>query len=442
MLEETPMQTRALGCCHSPDAEAAVRVEDLGVRARVLPRALPRLILYAGVTCVTPDALLLRLQREEADDMLTILLWRTVFVCVMLTPVAASLRGGFAKLFAGLAAAPPVQVLAAGALQALATVTFGASLMVCDPAQALILTSLAPLWAALLGALLFDEPVSGRTLGALALALTSVVIAFAPAALGVDAAERDAYEALDARLAAARREKAAAGVGMAGAGGGGGDANGAAGAVGWLEQWPLLVPISTGQFMAGYIVATRRLAHSHPRACGPAIPALGAYLALLVLGAAKLATEGARGLVPPSGTFVALSALNAFGISAMHIAIALVSGRVPPTEVAIALLIEVPLGPLWMVAGVGEPLSAFTMSGGALLIATIAGKELLDAHWPREAFEQFDVEGAVACKIPPFPDTRTSPDAPPASISDPSPRVRNSSFGRIPSITDLMNMVR
>ncbi|EOD05744.1 hypothetical protein EMIHUDRAFT_219795 [Emiliania huxleyi CCMP1516] len=375
MLEETPMQTRALGCCHSPDAEAVavkasapVRVEDLGVRARVLPRALPRLILYAGVTCVTPDALLLRLQREEADDMLTILLWRTVFVCVMLTPVAASLRGGFAKLFAGLAAAPPVQVLAAGALQALATVTFGASLMVCDPAQALILTSLAPLWAALLGALLFDEPVSGRTLGALALALTS--------------------------------------------------------------------------FMAGYIVATRRLAHSHPRACGPAIPALGAYLALLVLGAAKLATEGARGLVPPSGTFVALSALNAFGISAMHIAIALVSGRVPPTEVAIALLLEVPLGPLWMVAGVGEPLSAFTMSGGALLIATIAGKELLDAHWPREAFEQFDVEGAVACKIPPFPDTRTSPDAPHASISDPSPRVRNSSFGRIPSITDLMNMVR
>ncbi|EOD37483.1 hypothetical protein EMIHUDRAFT_225329 [Emiliania huxleyi CCMP1516] len=369
MLEETPMQTRALGCCHSPDAEAVkVQVEDLGVRARVLPRALPRLILYAGVTCVTPDALLLRLQREEADDMLTILLWRTVFVCVMLTPVAASLRGGFAKLFAGLAAAPPVQVLAAGALQALATVTFGASLMVCDPAQALILTSLAPLWAALLGALLFDEPVSGRTLGALALALTS--------------------------------------------------------------------------FMAGYIVATRRLAHSHPRACGPAIPALGAYLALLVLGAAKLATEGARGLVPPSGTFVALSALNAFGISAMHIAIALVSGRVPPTEVAIALLLEVPLGPLWMVAGVGEPLSAFTMSGGALLIATIAGKELLDAHWPREAFEQFDVEGAVACKIPPFPDTRTSPDAPHASISDPSPRVRNSSFGRIPSITDLMNMVR
>ena len=57
--------------------------------------------------------------------------------------------------------------------------------MVCDPASALILTSLAPLWAALLGALLFDEPVSGRTLGALALALTSVVIAFAPAALGV-----------------------------------------------------------------------------------------------------------------------------------------------------------------------------------------------------------------------------------------------------------------
>jgi drug/metabolite transporter (DMT)-like permease len=58
------------------------------------------------------------------------------------------------------------------------------------------------------------------------------------------------------------------------------------------------------------------------------------------------------------------------------------SRYLPPAEVALLTLLEVVLGPLWAWLGVGETPSAATLAGGTIVLAAVAGNELVALFGP------------------------------------------------------------
>ena len=58
------------------------------------------------------------------------------------------------------------------------------------------------------------------------------------------------------------------------------------------------------------------------------------------------------------------------------------SRYLPPAEVALLTLLEAVLGPLWAWIGVGETPGRATLVGGAIVLAAIAGNELIALYGP------------------------------------------------------------
>ena len=304
--------------------------------------ALARLLLYLGVLAITPDAALLRWQRSDGASMPLILVWRYLLVSLFLFATALWLHGGIQPLLAGVAAAPRGLLALAAVLQSLTNIFFTLSLILVEPAQALILISLSPVWAALLGRIVLGVSVDARTFATLTVALASVGIIYAPAILGFS------------------DSKAATGPSH--------------------SSIPLVdvIPLATGVTMAAFVVVVRHLANSHPHASIPAIPAIGAAISCI----GSLGFEVSRGanLLPPLyWNFWPALGLNALAVTAYYGGISSASKKIPPTEVAIAMLGETVLAPAWMFFCYGEVPSVYTIAGGALLLSALAVKELLHA---------------------------------------------------------------
>jgi drug/metabolite transporter (DMT)-like permease len=58
------------------------------------------------------------------------------------------------------------------------------------------------------------------------------------------------------------------------------------------------------------------------------------------------------------------------------------SRTLPAAEVALLSLLEAVLGPLWAWLGVGETPGAATLAGGMIVLAAIAGNELIALFGP------------------------------------------------------------
>ncbi|KAL3904447.1 MAG: hypothetical protein SGPRY_011282, partial [Prymnesium sp.] len=94
--------------------------------------------------------------------------------------LVASLRQGGARcLLMGLREVPEC-LLAAAAITTLSNLGFVISLLRVDTAKALLLISLNPLWAALLGYLLLGDELERRTVCAQTLALVAIALVFLP----------------------------------------------------------------------------------------------------------------------------------------------------------------------------------------------------------------------------------------------------------------------
>jgi len=319
-----------------------------------------RLGLYLGVLAITPDAALLRWQRSDGASIAVILVWRYLLVTLLLALTAAWLHGGVRPLVDGARGAPVRMMCVAVVLQSLTNIGFTVSLILVEPAQALILISLSPVWAAGFGFVLLGETVDGRTLASLAVALASVGTMFAPAICGVS--------------------------------GDGGDEAGA--------PWANVVPLATGAAMASFVVSVRHLAKAHPLASIPAIPALGAALSCVGSVAFEL-SNGANLLPPLRSDFWPALGLNALAVAAYYCGISSSAKHVPPTEVAIAMLGETVLAPVWMVVFYGEVPSLYTIAGGALLLSALAVNELLQARgrgYPEVGLADIEKSSAKAAR--------------------------------------------
>ena len=131
------------------------------------------LIALAGVLAVSPDAMLLRWMRSLGASSPDVAVAKYIGIIVIML-VLGLYRG------TGNALVSPPHFLLSAACQLCYQLSFTFCLLLTDAATALLLISLSPLWAALLGAATMREPLPRRTVIALGLSVCSVCLVFIP----------------------------------------------------------------------------------------------------------------------------------------------------------------------------------------------------------------------------------------------------------------------
>ncbi len=77
-----------------------------------------------------------------------------------------------------------------------------------------------------------------------------------------------------------------------------------------------------------------------------------------------------------------LAALGVFQLAVPCMFLVVASRHLPPAEVALLTLLEVVLGPIWAWLGVDERPAAATLTGGAVVLLAIAGNEMVALYGP------------------------------------------------------------
>ena len=130
-------------------------------------------IALAGVLAVSPDAMLLRWMRSLGASSPDVAVAKYIGIIVIML-VLGLCRG------TGNALVSPAHFLFSAACQLCYQLSFTFCLLLTDAATALLLISLSPLWAALLGVVTMGEPLPRRTVIALGLSVCSVGLVFMP----------------------------------------------------------------------------------------------------------------------------------------------------------------------------------------------------------------------------------------------------------------------
>ncbi|KAL3893068.1 MAG: hypothetical protein SGPRY_014504, partial [Prymnesium sp.] len=128
---------------------------------------------------VTPDAALLRLLELSGGSTMVITVWRFAVSGLFNLLGTLYLQGGFSPLLMGIKDAP-VQLALGSVVITLTNLGFVFSLLKVDPAKALLLISLNPLWAALFGYFFLGDQLERRTVVAQIFALISITLVFVP----------------------------------------------------------------------------------------------------------------------------------------------------------------------------------------------------------------------------------------------------------------------
>ena len=304
---------------------------------RYTSRAAGFTIAVIGVLAAGPDAAYLRLQRDAGASTATIAVWRYTLLAIANLFLGAVFEGGIRSLVAGLQRSMR-SVLGASTLIVFINGGMVLSLLMVEPALALLLISLSPLWAALLGKLLLGDPLHTRTIVAQALSLVATVVVLVPKLRKLFTPKHHAQQ---------------------------------------HDTWDLmeLVPLATGFMVAALLTFSRWQA----RASLEAAPALGAMLTAIAASVLMLAvdqrppTDLVDGLAP---TFWLALLLAAAGCAVYDCALVIAPRSLTSAEVALVLLAETILGPLsvWLVFG--DSPDPWTLAGGALLLTTLVGHEV------------------------------------------------------------------
>lgn len=142
-------------------------------------------IALAGVCAVSPDAMLLRWMRSlgASSPDVAVAKYIGIIAFMLMLSIIRGVGGSFVS---------PRHFLASAVCQLLYQLSFTFCLLLTDAATALLLISLAPLWAALLGVLTLQEPLPRRSIIALSLCVASAALVFVPRVIGVEAQATDA----------------------------------------------------------------------------------------------------------------------------------------------------------------------------------------------------------------------------------------------------------
>ena len=131
------------------------------------------LIACGGVLAVSPDAMLLRWMRSLGASSPDVAMAKYIGIIICML-IIGSLKG-----VSG-ARVSCVHFVSSALAQLLYQLSFTFCLLLTDAAKALLLISLAPLWAAMFGVFVLHEQLPLKTMVALALSLVSVLLVFVP----------------------------------------------------------------------------------------------------------------------------------------------------------------------------------------------------------------------------------------------------------------------
>ena len=134
---------------------------------------------FLGVLAVGPDAALLRVQQSAGGSTSVIGVWRYTLLMVCNAVAGIVVQGGVPAFVAGIARSSR-ELAVATCFIVLINAGFTISLIKVDPAKALLLISLNPLWAALLGKLILQDTLPTRTVVAQIVSLISTLLVFTP----------------------------------------------------------------------------------------------------------------------------------------------------------------------------------------------------------------------------------------------------------------------
>lgn len=306
-------------------------------------------IAVIGVCAAGPDAACLRAMEEAGGSTTVIGVWRYIILFLCNFCLGAVFEGGPRKLLTN-AWQSRYHVLGASLIIVVINAGFTISLLKVDPALALLLISLSPLWAALLGWLLLGDTLPTRTLVAQALSLIATLVVFMPA-----------FSALFADELSSEASEAETGLQD-------------------LAWDPIeLVPLGTGFAVAALLTYSRWLADT----CLEAAPAIGALLTAIAACTMMLAVqlEPASNLVDGlEPTFWMALLLSAAGCAIYDSALVIAPRSLTSAEVALILLAETIIGPLFIWILYNDAPDTWTLVGGALLLLTLTGHELSGMH--------------------------------------------------------------
>ena len=277
------------------------------------------LIATVAVVCVTPDAMLLRWSRELGASAWQIACWKNILVGLFNLGSAIYMSGGLRSLLYGLLAAPATIVFAS-LLQVGDQLGFAFSFLETNASRAMLLISMDPLWAAVLGWWALDDKLRPRTAGLLLAGLISALLVFAPNVMSATAEGGEGGEDARRMLGAALPTISLSG-----------------------PQPPTLrgdlIALGTGLCLASYITFVRYTLRHRPDAAIDAAPSLGNFctaaisLGVLCSGATS---DGAalRDMFALTPSFYPVIALNAVLVGAFYVGFTIAPRYLTSAEVA------------------------------------------------------------------------------------------------------------
>ena len=296
------------------------------------------LIGGAAVFLITPDALLCRLAGAN-ESVAVVTFWRSAFICALCCVITSVGNRGVRRLLR-LTRDHCRPLLFIGAISSVTSLGFPLSFMMTGSAEALLIISLNPLWAGVIGWWFLGDVLPLRTRLALAGATASIMLIFVPRVLGVDG--RTSREQQPNRLA--------------------GDA----------------LAFVTGLSLASAMNAMRYYRRKHTQ-----LPAQ--VVQIIASGTVTLVTAPfcSPSIIPREpGSLLPTAVAMAACISIAYLGFNIAPKYITAADFGILTLVETVLGPLWVFLVLGDEPSQWTLVGGALLLVTLLVHELAQPGTP------------------------------------------------------------
>jgi drug/metabolite transporter (DMT)-like permease len=326
------------------------------------PRLKGMLIALFGVICVSPDAVLVRFLSAGDTDPFTIIFWKFLMSIPASATYAVYEAGGFQSLWKSVidgkfyyGAAIPVQIGT--------DICFTLSFVYTSAANALLLINLNPLWCALIGTFFLGDVLPRYTVVALSCAFVCMLIIFVPEIIFRNRDDEDGESSGDKEddyLAPVRGN---------------------------------IISLLTGILLAVYISIVRKgsmVSTDEKRINLVGATAIAALLSCVISSIVR------KGDVAPNPywhgqggelwQFYLAATAQGFGIGIIFICLTVAPRLATAAEVAMVLLLEVILGPLWVFLAYGDVPQIWTIVGGFLLLFVLA------FHEAKPFFERAQVE--------------------------------------------------
>jgi len=315
------------------------------------------LLMLLAVVSVSPDSVVVRFLVHKGISQWAMVAWKNIFAATFEGIYVVWEAGSVESILHGIRAGP-LHVAAGMLMQAGLGMTFNLALVHTDPAAAILLSSLNPLWSAVLGYFLLGDKVAKQTVIALVVCILSVGVVCLPLIIGVEEATGEIGKDDASHVA--------------------------------LSFLGNALAVSAGLFLAGLITISRHASFHCPSCNMSAAVALGS----LCGGVGSLLLAEGRVLPGPSGFFGPawqfwLPMIGAgLGEGIFFVTVSIVPALISGAEIGILSLLEVILGPLFVFLAFGLIPQMWTFVGGSILLLTLALHELSMLLSDSEAMEK------------------------------------------------------